>query len=125
MRYLLDTHIILWWLTDPKIIKVKARHIIQNKSNTIYISSASFWEMAIKKGLGRLTFPHNLLEILVSEGFKPLPIHPAECLGIADLPALHADPFDRLLIVQAKIHDLVLITRDAKMSNYPVNVLNA
>lgn len=125
MNYLLDTHVILWWLTTPEIIKKKARDLIQDKSNLIFVSSASFWEMALKKSIGKLTLPHNLLEATVAEGFKFLPIMPDEALGVVDLPFLHADPFDRLLIIQAKWHDLVLITSDSKMIQYPVVSIEA
>ena len=120
MQYLLDTHVILWWFTNPKKINIKARKIIQDKSNDVFLSSASFWEMAIKKSLGRLTLPHNLIEAVAADGFKILPIMPEEGLGVADLPLLHSDPFDRLLIIQAKLHDLVIITNDSKMAEYPV-----
>lgn len=120
MKYLLDTHVILWWLTTPEKIQKKAREIIRDKSNFIFVSSASFWEMAIKKSIGKLTLPHNLLEITTAEQFKFLPVMPEEALGVADLPLLHPDPFDRLLIMQAKLHDLVLITNDAKILNYPI-----
>ncbi|CAN5389474.1 type II toxin-antitoxin system VapC family toxin [soil metagenome] len=125
MQYLLDTHIILWWFTHPEKIKPNARNIICDKTNTVFLSSASFWEMAIKKTLGRLTLPHNLIETVALEGFKILPILPEEGLGVADLPLLHADPFDRLLIIQAKLHDLVLITQDEKIQQYPVITLNS
>lgn len=125
MRYLLDTHVILWWFTAPEKIKPKAQKIISDTSNNIFFSSASFWEMAIKKSLGRLTLPHNLLETVVAENFKVLPIMPEEGLGVADLPFLHTDPFDRLLIIQAKLHDLVIITRDSKITEYPVVTLEA
>lgn len=125
MRYLLDTHVILWWLTEPETISIKARDIIKDKKNQVYVSSASFWEMAIKKSIGRLTLPYHLLETLTSENFKLLPIYPDECLGVADLPLLHSDPFDRLLIIQAKFHDLILITRDIKIRDYPVITLKA
>ena len=120
MRYLLDTPIILWWLTEPTKIGVKARHIIQDKSNALFISSASFWEMAIKKSIGRLSLPYNLLEAVTIQNFKILSISPEESLGVADLPLLHTDPFDRLLIMQAKLNDLVIITRDSAIGEYPV-----
>ena len=120
MQYLLDTHVILWWFTTPEKINRKVHKIISDKSNTIFISSVSFWEMAIKKSLGRLTLPHNLLEAVAAESFKILPIMPEESLGVADLPMLHADPFDRLLVIQAKLNDLVIITGDEKISEYPV-----
>ena len=61
MKYLLDTHVILWWFTTPEKIRLKAQQIIKDKSNIIFVSSASFWEMAIKKSIGKLTLPHNLL----------------------------------------------------------------
>ena len=118
MRYLLDTHVLLWWLTEPKKIHMKAQKIIRDRSNEILVSSASFWEIAIKKSIGRLTMPHNLLETVAIEGFKILPIMPDECIGVADLPLLHADPFDRLLVLQAKLYDLVIITRDARIAEY-------
>ena len=125
MQYLLDTHVILWWFTTPKKISNKAQRIIRDKSNNIFLSSASFWEMAIKKGLGRLTLPHNLIETVTTENFKILPIMPEEGLGVADLPLIHSDPFDRLLIIQAKLHDLVIITKDAKIAEYPVVIVEA
>lgn len=125
MKYLLDTHVLLWWLVDPKKIRDASRIIIQDKTNEIFISSASFWELAIKKSLGRITLPHNLIEAVALEGFKALPIMPEEGLGIVDLPTHHADPFDRLLIIQAKLNDLILITNDAKIMEYPVVTLKA
>lgn len=125
MRYLLDTHVILWWLTSPAKLSKPTQKIIRDKSNEIYLSSVSFWEMAIKKSIGRLTLPHNLLEAVAAEGFKILPIMPEECLGVVDLPAIHSDPFDRLLIIQAKLHDLVLITKDTTIMEYPVVIIKA
>lgn len=125
MQYLLDTHVILWWFISPEKIKAKAQKIIRDRSNKIFLSSASFWEMAIKKNLGRLTLPHNLLETAAMENFKILPIMPEESLGVADLPLLHSDPFDRLLIMQAKLYDLILITSDSKIAEYPVVTMKA
>jgi PIN domain nuclease of toxin-antitoxin system len=125
MQYLLDTHVILWWFTTPKKISAKARKIITDKENNIFISSVSFWEMAIKKSLGRLTLPHNLIEAVAAESFKILPIMPEDGLGVADLPMLHSDPFDRLLIIQAKLNDMVIITKDSQISKYPVITIDA
>lgn len=120
MKYLLDTHVLLWWFSSPEKIKKKAQYIIRDKSNRIFVSSVSFWEMAIKKSIGKLRLPHNLLNATIAEGFTHLPIMPEEALGVADLPLLHADPFDRLLVMQAKIHDLILITNDTRVMEYPV-----
>ncbi len=126
MCYLFDTHVMLWWITEPEKINAKAQKIIRDKANEIFISSASFWELAIKKkSIGRLTLPHNLLETVAIEGFKTLPIMPEECIGVADLPMLHADSFDRLLVLQAKFHDLVIITRDSKITEYPIVSISA
>ena len=125
MQYLLDTHVLLWWLTEPEKIKNKAQEIIKNRSNHIFVSSVSLWEMAIKKSIGKLTLPHNLLEAIATENFKLLPIMPNESLGVADLPFLHSDPFDRLLIIQAKLNDLVIITNDSKIVEYPVVTIDA
>lgn len=125
MNYLLDTHIVLWWLTEPEKLAIKTQKIIKNKAENIFISSISFWEMAIKQSIGKLNLPTNILELLTSEGFVIMPVTAKECLAVADLPMLHSDPFDRLLIVQAKLNDLVIITRDEKMTLYPVVTLNA
>lgn len=120
MNYLLDTHIILWWLTNPKQIAPKACKIISDKGNSIFISSASLWEMAIKKSLGRLTLPRNIVEILQTEGFQIMSISHEEALGISDLPQIHQDPFDRMLVMQAKLNNCVLITRDKNVMDYPI-----
>ena len=125
MHYLLDTHALLWWLTEPQKLSEKAHEIIRNRANVVYVSSASIWEMTIKKSIGKLLLPHNILATITTELFQFLPILPEEALGVADLPLLHPDPFDRLLIVQAKLHDLVLITNDAKITEYPVTFVKA
>ncbi len=120
MNCLLDTHIILWWLTNPKQIAPRANKIIADKENNIFISSASLWEMSIKKSLGRLTLPRNIVEILQAESFQIMPIGHEEALGISDLPPIHQDPFDRTLVMQAKLYNCVLITRDKNVMHYPV-----
>ena len=125
MDYLLDTHVILWWFTNPKQISNEANQIISNKENTILVSCASLWEMSIKKSLGRLTIPRNILGVIQSEGFKILSIGPEESLGICDLPLIHQDPFDRMLVMQAKLLDLTLITRDKNVMEYPILTLKA
>lgn len=125
MKYLLDTHIVLWWMTDPKQIAPKASKIIADKENDILVSTVSLWEMAIKKSIGRLTLPRNIIEVLHVEGFQILSIGSEEALGISDLPPIHHDPFDRMLVMQAKLHDLILITRDKSVMDYPVVTIKA
>ncbi|MBS0633997.1 MAG: type II toxin-antitoxin system VapC family toxin [Verrucomicrobia bacterium] len=125
MNYLLDTHVLLWWLTNPEELSQKAHKIIADKDNSISVSCVSLWEMSIKKSLGRLNLPLNILEIMHNEGFKILSIGPEEALGISDLPFIHQDPFDRMLVMQAKMHDFVLITRDTHIMKYPVVTIKA
>lgn len=123
--YLLDTHIMLWWLSDPERIAPEAQQIIAERSNHIYISSASFWELAIKESIGRIKIPNTLLETLDKEGFKSLEITAADALAVSDLPFIHKDPFDRMLVTQAKRYDCTLITHDKTLQEYPVQILLA
>lgn len=125
MLYLLDTHIVLWWFVDPENINPQARSIIKDKSNTIFISAVSCWEMAIKSSIGRLNLPQQLLTLITQENFQLLPILPEETLAISDLPHIHSDLFDRLLIAQAKLHDLILFTRDEQIKKYPLVWMDA
>lgn len=118
--YLLDTHVLLWWLTTPEKIASTGHQIISNRNNIIYVSSVSFWEMSIKNSLGKLKLPNNLLALTKTEGFKILPLQPEEGLSVANLPNIHQDPFDRVLIAQAKYNNLVLLTRDSKIQEYPI-----
>lgn len=120
MKYLLDTQIILWWLTEPEKLSDKIRTIIEDRSNSIFLSSVSFWEMAIKQSIGRLIIPKNMIDILALQKFEILPLTAEEGLGVSDLPFIHRDPFDRILVIQAKINNLVLITGDQKITEYPV-----
>ncbi len=121
--YLLDTHIILLWLTEPETLLTKSREIIANRENIIFTSSISFWEMSIKSSLGRLTLPNNVLALLKNDGFRILPLLPEESLSVIDLPLIHQDPFDRILVAQAKYNNLIFLTRDEKIQEYPITVI--
>jgi len=123
--YLLDTHVLLWWLDDPARLSADAQSVIADGTNMVYFSAGAAWEMGIKKGLGRLSFPGNLDEVLRGEHIEVLPIKLPHALAVADLPAHHHDPFDRIQIVQARLEDLVLVTRDAEIPKYDVKVLIA
>lgn len=125
MQYLLDTHVILWWLTEPEMLTSNSRKIIENEDNVIVVSSVSFWEMAIKISIGRLTIPNNILELLYRANMTSLPLTAEDSLAVADLERIHNDPFDRMLIIQAKRHDLILVTRDKEILKYPVVTLKA
>ena len=123
--YLLDTHVLLWWLGDPTQLSKSARSAIGDGGNEVYVSAAAAWEMAIKKRLGRLDFPANLVEVLRDEHSNVLPIGLEHALGVSDLPLHHQDPFDRMMVSQAKAEDLTFITRDDLIPQYGVPVLRA
>ena len=117
MRLLLDTHVFIWALTDPKKLSAAARAAISNAENDLHISSVSFWEIAIKLRSGRLApighEPSTLVEAAESMGFIPIALTPVEAATSSDLSeATHFDPFDRMLVWQAIQRDMILISRD-------------
>lgn len=121
-RYLADTHILLWALNDDKRLTEKHRKILQGSSPVMF-SVAAIWEITIKRSLGKLTAPPGLIEILEHAGYLPLNITPRHAEAVANLPLLHGDPFDRLLIAQARVEDLVLMTADEQFAAYDVAVI--
>ncbi len=125
MKYLLDTHVIIWWLTEPLKIKKKARQIIADPNNSLFVSAASIWELAIKSKLGRIKLPYNLIETLNHERIQLLEISGQHALATIDLPLIHQDPFDRMLIAQAKYEDLILMTHDRVLQKYVVTSILA
>ncbi|KKT35231.1 MAG: PilT protein domain protein [Parcubacteria group bacterium GW2011_GWA2_44_12] len=125
MNLLLDTHALLWWLSDPSLLSAQAHDAISEFRAVIYVSAASAWEIAIKKSMGKLEMPDDIQEILRTEGFLELPITITHALAAGALPGYHADPFDRLLIAQAITENLMLLTRDENIKKYDVRVLHA
>lgn len=123
--YLLDTHALLWWMSDPAKLGDDARAVIKDPAHRVLFSAAGAWEMAIKQRLGRLDFPNNLPEALEADGIEMLPITVSHALAVGDLPLHHQDPFDRILIAQARIEQLILVTRDARIGQYEVQTLQA
>lgn len=113
-RYLLDTHLIYWWMTaDAKLGKATQRIIAKSE---IAVSTASVWEMVLKNARGKLPLPQgSLVEQFEAQGFVILPILPRHIEAVRHLDCAHADPFDRLLIAQARDERLTLLTRDAAM----------
>jgi PIN domain nuclease of toxin-antitoxin system len=120
-RYLADTHILLWALDDSARLSKRHREILLS-SAAVFFSAASIWEIAIKKALGKLKAPDNLAAILPRAGFRALDITPNHAEAVASLPMRHADPFDRLLIVQAQIERMTVLTADAHFAFYGVDV---
>jgi len=123
MRFLLDTHILLWWLGNNRRLGPGVRIVIADPQNFIFVSAASIWEISIKKSLGKLSTPDNLLTVLKQNNFQLLSITAEHGLAIADLPEHHKDPFDRMLIVQAQMEGLTLISQDSKFNQYDVILL--
>jgi len=126
MKLLLDTHTFLWWITDSPQISATARELIRDGRNVLYWSAASSWEVSIKYSLGRLSLPD------VPERFLPFELakNRVECLPIIDdhafqagqLPHHHRDPFDRMLIAQAQVESLVLVSDDRQLTLYDVKI---
>lgn len=125
MNLLLDTHTLLWWLTDDPTLSRAARSAIADQGNTVYLSPVVVWELRIKQGLGKLELPDEFREVLDAQPFTELPITSAHAHEIAVLPSLHRDPFDRMLVAQARLEKLTLVSRDAFLADYGVDVLEA
>lgn len=119
----MDSCIVLWWLTEPRRLGKKAYQEIANTDNEVLVSVATLWELGIKHKLGRLELPHNFLEVLHTEKIQILPIEAPHALAVIDLPMIHQDPFDRMLIAQTKLENLVLVTKDGVIAKYPVSTL--
>lgn len=119
MRLLLDTHTLLWWLSDSPL-ETTARDHIANPTNPVFVSAATAWEITVKQALGKLTAPDDLASVVASGGFEVLPISFAHAVTAGRLPPHHRDPFDRLLIAQAQHEGLTLATRDPHFAAYDV-----
>ena len=117
MNLLLDTNVLLWWLADGPRLADDARAMITS-SAVVYVSAATTWEIEIKRALGKLKAPTNFEEALSESHFVPLPITVAHSIAAAKLPRHHDDPFDRMLIAQAKIEALTLMTSDQRLMAY-------
>jgi PIN domain nuclease of toxin-antitoxin system len=124
LRLLLDTHVFLWWAETPERLSAAQREAIESRANDVYFSVASIWEMAIKVGTGRLEFPVSEIEAhTVGRGLTVLPILAPHAVELLSLPRLHGDPFDRMLIAQARAEGLTLVTEDAAIRRYEVALL--
>jgi PIN domain nuclease of toxin-antitoxin system len=122
LKVLLDTHALLWWVTDDPRLSKEARTAILNAD--VAVSVVSLWEIEIKRGMGRIDVDTRELirEVGQTEGFRMLEIRPTHVLTLGELPLLHRDPFDRMLIAQAIRDRLTLVTRDEAIHRYEVDV---
>jgi PIN domain nuclease of toxin-antitoxin system len=126
VNLLLDTHVALWAITDSPRLAAKARDLIAEPANTVWVSVASLWEITIKHSLGRGDMPISGAQAKAwfeQSGYRLLNIEASHVLGVADLPALHNDPFDRLLVAQALTEPLRLITHDAQVARYSDTIM--
>jgi PIN domain nuclease of toxin-antitoxin system len=121
LKLLLDTHLLLWAASQPQMLSAEARTIIEDPLNSLQFSAASLWEVAIKNGLGRSDFkvnPRLLRRGLIDNGYGELPVTSAHAIALDSLPPIHKDPFDRILVAQATVEGIVLLTADAIVAQY-------
>jgi len=123
VKLLLDTHAFLWWLADDRKLHRKAREAIEVPENPVFVSAATIWEIAIKIALGKLEFEGDPVEEIALNGFLELPMSARHAREAGRLPRHHDDPFDRMLIAQARLETKVLVTRDAAFDAYGVEIL--
>jgi PIN domain nuclease of toxin-antitoxin system len=119
---LLDTHVFLWWRENSRRIKPVVRERVAG-ADRVYVSAASAWEVTIKTGTGKLRIPGPFAEAVDDSGFERLLVDFRHAAAVAELPPHHGDPFDRMLIAQARVEGLTLVTHDRKFEPYPVHVL--
>lgn len=122
MKLLLDTHLLLWAAGEPDRLSAEARSLIENPEHELLFSAASLWEVAIKRGLGRHDFKVDarlLRRGLLDNGYSELPIISDHIVAIESLPMLHKDPFDRVLVAQATVEGITLLTIDSLVAQYP------
>jgi PIN domain nuclease of toxin-antitoxin system len=122
MSLLVDTHVVLWWLADDATLTADLRARLDHDPD-VYLSPVTIWEIAIKRSLGKLDKPADLAERVRDSGFRPLNITAEHGLVAGRLPLIHRDPFDRMLIAQAQVEHLTLVTRDSEIPKYDVDVL--
>jgi PIN domain nuclease of toxin-antitoxin system len=129
VRLLLDTHVLVWWLNADKKLGERARRIVEADAAGVWLSAAVFWEMSIKAAAGQLKFPVPFTQAVDRAReftrFRPMSIDAAHAVAAGALPLRHRDPFDRMLIAQAQLEDLTIVTSDAQFEDYDVTLLDA
>ncbi len=123
MKVLLDPHVLWWWLGDDALLSQPAAEAIRDSSNIVLVSAVSLWEIWLKESLGKLRLPADFEEKLAAESFESLPLSASQTRQVAGLPWHHRDPFDRMLIAQAIVEDLVFLTNDEVVRRYRVKWL--
>ena len=126
MRLLIDTHILIWFLEGNTLLSKLRRQIIAKSQNEVLVSIASLWEIAIKISIGKLTLTKAFADVIKQisiENIEILPISPEHILQVSILPFYHRDPFDRIIIAQAQVENLLIVTDDGEFSNYEIEIL--
>lgn len=126
MNYLLDTHTVIWFITNDVKLPISTKNIIEDLNNNCFVSIASYWEIAIKHSLGRLDFAitiEDVFDFIDKSGFDILPITLPHILALSKLPQLHNDPFDRIMISQSLSEKLTLISKDSQFEKYKILLL--
>ena len=121
-KLLLDTHAFLWWRMDDARLGARARALIEY-ADVVFVSAATVWEAGIKQALGRLDLPEPMSAGVADSGFEPLPITFRHAEAAAALPAHHQDPFDRMLVAQAQVEGLALVTADGRLKQYGIDLV--
>ena len=125
MKLLLDTHFLLWWLNDDPALGARGREVIADPENLILFSAASVWEIRIKEAIGKIELPDTFAEVLATQPFEALAVTARHADALRGMPFHHRDPFDRMLVAQATVENLTILTRDDVIARYGVPTLLA
>lgn len=125
MNLLLDTHVLLWWLDDSPSLSRTVNEKISDVGNLVFVSAAVIWEIRIKQALGKLKIPASFRQVLEGQSFENLPITADHAHAVKDLPSYHRDPFDRMLIAQAVVEGLTIVTHDSVFHPYRIPIIEA
>lgn len=122
-RLLVDTHVLLWWLADDRKLKANVRAVLAAPANLVFVSAASIWELRIKEGLGKVDLPTDFEEVLGAQSFEQLSVTATHAHSLRGLPLHHRDPFDRMLVAQATLEGLTIVTHDDALRAYGVPLI--
>jgi len=123
VRVLLDTHAVVWALSDDPRLSTAAWRVVEDAGNEVFVSVVSAWEMSVKQALGRVSVPDDLERVLVDAGFLQRHVRFSDCSRLTALPAIHRDPFDRMLVSQALEDGIPIVTRDEAIARYPLQTI--
>lgn len=125
MNLLLDTHVLLWWLDDHPRLSGRAKATLADGKNLVFVSAVVIWEIRIKQALGKLKIPDDFQSVLREQPFETLDITVEHAHAVGDLPDHHRDPFDRMLVAQAQVERLTLVSHDVSLKRYKIPFLMA